>query len=347
MTEWSILCGDMAKKTTTRKTVTASKRRPNLTTPRQGVPAPVGNRKGGKVIVGITQMACGDDVRDNLNRQLKLLEQAARNGAQILCTQELFRSKYFCQCEDHRFFDLAEPIPGPSTEALSKLAKKYKVVIVGSLFERRAAGLYHNTAVIIDATGKLAGIYRKMHIPDDPLYYEKFYFTVGDTGFRAWETQYGTIGTLVCWDQWFPEGARLTAMQGAQILFYPTAIGWHPSEKAEFGEAQHDSWETMMRSHAIANGCYVAAPNRIGVEHIYDAQGKPVSEEGIEFWGQSFIAGPDGRVLQRASVDREEILVQECDLSRVEFSRTHWPFLRDRRIDAYENLTKRFVDPQR
>jgi N-carbamoylputrescine amidase len=310
-------------------------------------PRGVAPRRGGRsniVTVGITQMACGDDLDDNLDRQLRLLEQAARNGAQILCTQELFRSKYFCQCEDHRFFDLAEPIPGPSTAALAKIARKHRCVIIGSLFERRAAGLYHNTAVVIDTDGELAGIYRKMHIPDDPLYYEKFYFTVGDTGFRAWETAYGTIGTLVCWDQWFPEGARLTAMQGAQILFYPTAIGWHPGERQQYGEAQHDSWQTMMRSHAIANGCYVAAPNRIGLEHICDSSGKRVSEDGIEFWGQSFFAAPDGRVLQRASVDREEVLVQECDLSRVEFSRTHWPFLRDRRIDAYGDLSKRFVD---
>ncbi len=296
------------------------------------------------VQVGITQMHCGEDVKDNRDRQVKLLEQAARNGAQILCTQELFASKYFCQVEDHRFFDLAETIPGPSTERFAKIARKYKTVIVASLFERRAAGLYHNTAAIIDATGELLGIYRKMHIPDDPLYFEKFYFTPGDTGFGSWQTAHGRIGTLICWDQWFPEAARLTAMAGAEILFYPTAIGWHPGERAEFGEAQHDAWQTMMRSHAIANGCYVAAPNRIGIEHVYDAAGEPVSEEGIQFWGQSFVCGPDGRVLNRASVDREEVMVQACDLSRVEFSRTHWPFLRDRRIDAYSNLSRRLID---
>ena len=301
--------------------------------------------KGSKnvVQVGLTQMACGPDAGKNLANQLKLIEQAAKRGAQIICTQELFRSQYFCQCEDHRFFKLAEPIPGPSTDALQKLAKKHKVVIVGSLFERRAAGLYHNTAVVIDADGRNLGIYRKMHIPDDPLYYEKFYFTVGDTGFRAWETAYGTIGTLICWDQWFPEGARLTAMAGAQILFYPTAIGWHPTEKQQYGEAQHDSWETIMRSHGIANGCYVCAPNRIGVEHILDANGQPVSPDGIEFWGQSFVSAPDGQVVARASSDKEEVMVVPCDLDRVEFSRTHWPFLRDRRIDAYQDMTKRFV----
>jgi len=296
------------------------------------------------VHVGLTQMACSEDPRDNLNRQLKLVERAAKDGAQIICTQELFRSQYFCQVEDHRFFDLAEPIPGPSTQALSKIAKKHKAVIIGSLFERRSAGLYHNTAVIFDTKGEIKGVYRKMHIPDDPLYYEKFYFTIGDTGFRAWQTEYGQIGALICWDQWFPEGARLTALQGAQILFYPTAIGWHPSEKNQYGEAQHDSWELMQRSHAVANGCYVCAPNRIGLEKIRGADGNYVNEDGIEFWGQSFVASPDGRVIARASSDKEEVLVIPCDLSRVEFSRTHWPFLRDRRIDAYENLTKRFVD---
>jgi N-carbamoylputrescine amidase len=296
------------------------------------------------VTVGLTQMACAPDFKTNLKNQIRLVEEAARGGAKIVCTQELFGSQYFCQVEDHRFFKLAETIPGPSTDAFAKLAKKHKVVIVASLFEKRTSGLYHNTAVVIDADGSIKGIYRKMHIPDDPLYYEKFYFTPGDTGFRTWETKYAKIGVLICWDQWFPEGARLTAIQGAQILFYPTAIGWHPSEKAEYGIAQHDSWELMQRSHAVANGCYVCAPNRIGVEHILDAKGKPVSEEGIQFWGQSFVAAPNGQVVKRASVDKEEVLIVPCDLEKVEFSRTHWPFLRDRRIDAYENLTKRFVD---
>jgi N-carbamoylputrescine amidase len=296
------------------------------------------------VTVGLTQMACGPDFKKNLKNQLRLAEQAAKAGAKIICTQELFGSQYFCQVEDHRFFKLAETIPGPSTDAFCKLAKKHQAVVIASLFERRTQGLYHNTAVVIDADGSILGIYRKMHIPDDPLYYEKFYFTPGDTGFRTWNTKYAKLGVLICWDQWFPEGARLTAIQGAQILFYPTAIGWHPSEKAEYGVAQHESWELIQRSHAVANGCYVCAPNRIGVEHILDAKGKPVSAEGIEFWGQSFVAAPNGQIVQRASVAKEEVLIVPCDLDKVEFSRTHWPFLRDRRIDAYENLTKRFVD---
>jgi N-carbamoylputrescine amidase len=289
-------------------------------------------------------MACTADPEQNLRNQVRLVEEAARRGAKIICTQELFRSQYFCQCEDHRFFQLAETIPGPSTEALSKVARQHGVVIIASLFEKRASGLYHNTAVVIETDGSIKGIYRKMHIPDDPLYYEKFYFTPGDTGFRAWDTSYGKIGVLVCWDQWYPEGARLTALQGAEIIFYPTAIGWHPGEKAEYGEAQHDSWELIQRSHAVANGCYVCAPNRIGVEHIPGADGKLVSEDGIQFWGQSFVAAPNGQVVHRASEDREEVVVVPCDLEKVEFSRTHWPFLRDRRIDAYGDITKRFVD---
>ena len=296
------------------------------------------------VNVGLTQIACGPEFRANLAKQARLVEQAAKQGAQIICTQELFGSQYFCQMEDHRFFKLAEKIPGPSTDALGKIARKFGVVVIASLFEKRADGLYHNTAAVIDADGSIMGVYRKMHIPDDPLYYEKFYFTPGDTGFRAWETKFAKIGVLVCWDQWFPEGARLTALQGAQILFYPTAIGWHPSEKAEYGEAQHESWELIQRSHAVANGCFVCAPNRVGVGKILDAKGKAVSEEGIEFWGQSFVAGPNGQVIRRGAVDREEVMVVECDLEKVEFSRTHWPFLRDRRIDAYGDLTRRFVD---
>jgi N-carbamoylputrescine amidase len=299
----------------------------------------------GRVVnVGITQMACGEDLNANLKNQVKLVEAAARQGAQIVCTQELFRSVYFCQLEDHRFFKTAETIPGPSTDALGKVAKKHGIVIIASLFERRAAGLYHNTAAVIDTDGSIMGIYRKMHIPDDPLYYEKFYFTPGDTGFRAWDTKFGKIGVLICWDQWYPEGARLTALQGAEILFYPTAIGWHPKEREIYGTAQHESWELIQRSHGVANGCYVCAPNRIGIEKVLDADGRPASEDGIQFWGQSFVSGPDGQVIKRASVDKEEIIVHACDLERVEFSRTHWPFLRDRRIDAYENLTKRFVD---
>jgi N-carbamoylputrescine amidase len=296
------------------------------------------------VHIGLTQMSCSEDPAHNLKKQLRLTEQAAKQGAEIICTQELFRSQYFCQVEDHRFFKLAETIPGPSTDALGKLAKKHKAVIIASLFEKRADGLYHNTAVILDADGSINGIYRKMHIPDDPLFYEKFYFTPGDTGFRAWDTAHGKIGTLICWDQWFPEGARLTALQGAQILFYPTAIGWHPSERKQYGKAQHESWELIQRSHAVANGCYVCAPNRIGHEIITGPDGKPVDKDGILFWGQSFVAAPDGQVIHRSSADKEEVIIVPCDLDRVEFSRTHWPFLRDRRIDAYENMTKRFVD---
>src|SRR6476646_1913998 len=310
---------------------------------RQSAKANAGSRSR-CVVVGLTQMACSDDPKQNLASQVRLVGQAARQGAQIICTQELFRSQYFCQVEDHRFFKLAETIPGPSTDAFSKLARKHKAVVVASLFEKRTQGLYHNTAVVIDADGSILGTYRKMHIPDDPLYYEKFYFTPGDTGFRAWNTKHAKIGVLICWDQWFPEGARLTAIQGAQILFYPTAIGWHPAEKAEYGQAQHESWERIQRSHAVANGCYVCAPNRIGVEKILGPDGKPVSEDGIEFWGQSFVAAPNGQVVQRASVDQEEVLIVPCDLENVEFSRTHWPFLRDRRIDAYGNMTKRFVE---
>jgi N-carbamoylputrescine amidase len=244
---------------------------------------------------------------------------------------------------------LAETIPGPSTDALGKIAKKYCCVIIASLFERRAAGLYHNTAAIIETDGSIKGIYRKMHIPDDPLYYEKFYFTPGDAcgehaGFKAWDTTYAKIGVLICWDQWYPEAARLTALQGAEILFYPTAIGWHPSEKTEYGVAQHESWELIQRSHAVANGCFTCSPNRIGIEHILDTTGKPVSKDGIEFWGQSFIASPNGQIVEKASIDKEQVLVVPCDLEKVEFSRTHWPFLRDRRIDAYGDITKRFVD---
>ncbi len=290
-------------------------------------------------------MACGVDPKANLARQLALAGKAVAKGAEIVCTQELFKSPYFCQTEDHRFFALAETIPGPSTDAFQAFAKKHRVVVVASLFEKRAAGLYHNTAAVIDADGSLLGIYRKMHIPDDPLFYEKFYFTPGDTGFRAWKTRKGTIGVLICWDQWYPEAARLTALQGAEILFYPTAIGWHPREKAEYGVAQHDSWELIQRSHAVANGCWVCVPNRVGHERVAGTDGRPVHPDGLQFWGQSFVAAPDGSVVKRASATREEVLVVPCDLDRVEFARTHWPFLRDRRIDAYGDLTRRFVDP--
>lgn len=290
-----------------------------------------------KVTLGLLQHACTGDPAANLKKTLALAEKAARQGARIICTQELFRSHYFCQAENHESFKLAEPIPGPSTKAFQQLAKKHQVVVVASLFEKRAGGLYHNTAVIIDADGRLLGRYRKMHIPDDPLYYEKFYFTPGDTGFRAWQTRYGKIGVLICWDQWYPEGARLTALQGAEILFYPTAIGWHPGEKRQHGAIQHGAWEVIQRAHGVANGCYVAVTNRVGHE-------RPVGGDGIEFWGQSFVAGTSGEILAKASVGREEILLVPVDLGRVDETRTHWPFLRDRRIDAYGDITKRFID---
>jgi N-carbamoylputrescine amidase len=289
-----------------------------------------------RVTVGLLQSACFAAPSENLSKTLAAAESAAAHGAQIICTQELFRSQYFCQSEDHRNFELAESIPGPTTEAFQKLAKEKSVVVVASIFERRAAGLYHNTAAIIDADGSLLGLYRKMHIPDDPLYYEKFYFTPGDLGFRAWQTRYARIGVLICWDQWYPEAARLTALQGAEILFYPTAIGWHPLEKAHQGQKQHDAWETIQRAHAIANGCYVAVPNRVGHEKL--------AGDGIEFWGQSFVAGTSGEVMARASVGQEEVLLVSLDLAQVETTRTHWPFLRDRRIDAYNGLTKRLLD---
>ena len=289
------------------------------------------------VKLGLLQTICSPNPEANLKRTLALAEKAANQGAQIICTPELFRSQYFCQSEDHKCFQLAEPIPGPSTKAFQKLAKQKKVVIIASIFEKRAAGVYHNTAATIDADGSLQGIYRKMHIPDDPLFYEKFYFTPGDLGFRAWKTRYGTIGVLICWDQWYPEGARLTALQGAEILFYPTAIGWHPKEKAEYGELQHDAWEVIQRSHAVANGCYVAVANRVGLE-------RPVGGDGLEFWGQSFVAGTSGQILAKASADQEEVLITPIDLGKVDVTRTHWPFLRDRRIDAYGDLTKRLID---
>jgi N-carbamoylputrescine amidase len=289
-----------------------------------------------KITIGLIQTACSADPVENVENTLSAARRAAKDGAQIICTQELFRSQYFCQSEDHANFALAEPIPGPTTLALQKLAKEKKAVVIGSLFEKRASGVYHNTAVIIDADGSLLGLYRKMHIPDDPLFYEKFYFTPGDLGFRAWQTRYGRVGVLVCWDQWYPEAARLTAMQGAEVLFYPTAIGWHPSEKAKHGQRQHSAWEIIQRSHAVANGCYVAVPNRIGHEKL--------AGEGIEFWGQSFVAGTSGEILAKASVNKEEVLLASVDLSQVDVTRTHWPFLRDRRIDAYADLTKRLLD---
>jgi N-carbamoylputrescine amidase len=282
--------------------------------------------------LALVQMSCAPDKRANVEKALSRIGEAAAAGANVVCLQELFASQYFCQSEDHRQFDLAEPIPGPTSDALAAAAKQHAVVVVASLFERRAPGLYHNTAVVFDADGATAGVYRKMHIPDDPLYYEKFYFTPGDLGFRSMDTQAGKLGACVCWDQWYPEAARLTAMAGAQVIFYPTAIGWLLDEKEEYGVSQHSAWETMMRSHAIANGVFVAAVNRVG------------REGGIEFWGASFVADPNGNVLARASHDKEETLLVECDVSRIDVVRTHWPFLRDRRIDAYEGLTKRYLD---
>jgi len=292
--------------------------------------------KSNKFTIGLVQMRCGLDPKENLDKAAERVVEAAKQGAQIVCLQELFRSQYFCQKEDAATFDLAEPIPGPSTELLGKVARDKGVVIIASLFERRAAGLYHNTAAILDADGSVRGLYRKMHIPDDPLYYEKYYFTPGDLGFRAHETKFGCIGTLVCWDQWYPEGARLTALRGADILFYPTAIGWHPSEKEQYGHAQASAWQTIQRAHAIANGVYVAAVNRVGHEGPADG--------GIEFWGGSFVADPFGVILKEGSRTDEEILVVECDRARVEEVRRNWPFLRDRRIDAYGPITNRFLD---
>jgi len=280
-------------------------------------------------------MKCDTDPQINLDRAVERIRDAAAKGGQIVCLQELFRSQYFCREEDARLFDLAETIPGPATERLCPLAKELGVVIIASLFEKRAAGLYHNTAAIIDADGALLGIYRKMHIPDDPLFFEKFYFTPGDLGFRSFDTKFGRIATLVCWDQWYPEGARLAAMTGANILFYPTAIGWHPAEKAQWGAAQHDAWRTAQRAHAIANGIFVAAVNRVGFEGP--------KERGLEFWGASFVSDPFGRVIAEASHDKEEILVVECDTAIMEEVRRNWPFLRDRRIDAYGGITNRFL----
>jgi N-carbamoylputrescine amidase len=288
-------------------------------------------------------MSATSDPEHNLQHALDQVRDAASRGAQIVCLPELFQTQYFCQREDSTLFDLAEQIPGPTTAKLSDLAKQLKIVLVASLFERRAAGVYHNTAAMFDVDGKLLGLYRKMHIPDDPLYYEKYYFTPGDLGFRAFDTGVGRVGTLVCWDQWYPEGARITAMQGAQVLFYPTAIGWHPSEKEEFGFAQHDAWRTIQRAHAIANGVYVAVVNRVGHE-TGDIRGKSASGAGLEFWGGSFICDPFGRVIAEASHDREEILIGEVDLKNIEDTRRNWPFLRDRRIDSYAPITSRLID---
>ncbi|MCK9211698.1 MAG: carbon-nitrogen hydrolase [Ignavibacteriaceae bacterium] len=288
--------------------------------------------------VGVLQLAFSADVNKNLKKAIEWIKKAAKQGAEIVCLPELYRSQYFCQKEDTSLFDLAETIPGPSTNAFQKVAKENKVSIIVPIFEKRANGLYHNTAVIINSDGKILGTYRKMHIPDDPAFYEKYYFTPGDLGFKAFQTKTGKIGALICWDQWFPEGARLTALQGATTLFYPTAIGWHPYEKEQYGKAQRDSWITIQRSHAIANGVYVASTNRVGFEKTVETQA------GLEFWGSSFICDPQGVMLVEASTDKEEILLAEINLEHLEDVRHNWPFLRDRRIDAYGDITKRFID---
>jgi len=288
--------------------------------------------------VGLVQMAMSASPEENVRRAVDKVREAAGLGAEVVCLPEVYRTRYFCQTEDHANFGLAEAVPGPSTEALSRVAKETEVAVVVPVFERRAPGVYHNSAVVLDADGRVAGLYRKMHVPDDPLFYEKFYFAPGDLGFRAFDLRPGRIGTLICWDQWYPEAARLTALQGAVVLFYPTAIGWHPAEKAEHGASQRSAWQTIQRSHAIANGVYVAVVNRIGHEV------PPVGGEGLEFWGTSFLVDPFGIVIAEASTDREEILVGDVDLARIDEVRTHWPFLRDRRIDAYAGIDRRFID---
>jgi len=286
--------------------------------------------------IGLVQMGCDADRDTNLAKAEAAIADAAKKGAQIVCLPELFTGPYFCQTEDYKLFDLAEPIPGPSTERLGKAAKANNVVVVGSLFEKRMPGVYHNTATVHDADGNFLGIYRKMHIPDDPLFLEKYYFTPGDTGWKVFDTKYAKVGTLVCWDQWYPEAARLTALQGAEVIFYPTAIGWHPKEKAEYGEPQHSAWQTSMRGHAIANGVYVGAVNRVGHEKL--------TGDGLEFWGQSFVSDPFGRLLKVGSVNKEEVIVIECSRKWAEEIRRNWPFFRDRRIDFYGGITKRVAD---
>ncbi len=296
-----------------------------------------------KFKVGLVQMSTTSDPDKNLQRAIDQVQQVAAQGAQIVCLPELFQTQYFCQREDSSLFDLAQPIPGPVTVRLATLVKQLHIVLIASLFEKRAPGVYHNTAVTFDVDGSVLGLYRKMHIPDDPLYYEKYYFTPGDLGYRAVDTGVGRVGTLVCWDQWYPEGARLTALQGAQLIFYPTAIGWHPAEKTEFGAAQHDAWRTIQRAHAIANGVFVAVVNRVGHE-TGDIRGKATPGAGLEFWGGSFLCDPFGRVIVEGAHDKEEILVGEVDLAAVEDVRRNWPFLRDRRIDSYAQITSRLID---
>ncbi len=293
-----------------------------------------------QVNIALLQMKVENSKEKNLEKTISMIEEAVKNDAQIICTQELFLTPYFCQVEDWDYFDLAEEIneDNKTIRILSDIAKDKKVVIIASLFEKRAKGLYHNTAVVLDADGTFLGIYRKMHIPDDPHFYEKFYFAPGDLGYKVFKTKYANIGTLICWDQWYPEAIRLTALKGAEIVFYPTAIGWLPSEREEYGKSQYTAWETVQRGHAVANGCYVAVANRVGFEP------SPDGNEGIEFWGQSFIANPYGEIIKKASVDKEEVLVQNIDLSLIEEFRKVWPFFRDRRIDSYGDITKRWID---
>ena len=288
--------------------------------------------------VGLVQMTPTPDSRQNLERAVHMVGEAAAAGAEVVCLPELFRSLYFCQREDAELFNLAETIPGPSTKAIGSIAREKKLTVIVPLFEKRAPGVYHNSAAVIGADGEIIGIYRKMHIPDDPGYYEKFYFTPGDLGFRSFTTPVGRIGTLICWDQWYPEAARLTALRGAGILFYPTAIGWHPREKESLGAQQRDAWMTVQRGHAIANGVYVAAVNRVGLE-IPDAD-----SPGIEFWGGTFLADPFGVVIASAHTDREEVVIGTVDPARIEEVRRGWPFLRDRRVDAYAGIDKRYIE---
>ena len=289
--------------------------------------------------IGAIQIACSANSEGNLERAAAKVEEAANNGAQIICLPELFRSKYFCQKEDSALFDLAESVPGPSTETLGEIAKAQGVTILASVFERRTAGVYHNSLVVLNECGEIAGLYRKMHIPDDPAYYEKFYFTPGDRGFQAIKTTHATVGPLICWDQWYPEAARMTALQGAEILFFPTAIGWHPREKSEEGQLQREAWMTIQRSHSIANGVFVVAVNRVGHE-------APAGGDGLEFWGSSFVCDPFGVIVAQAPVDKEDVMVVDIDLSQIEEVRRNWPFLRDRRIDAYGGISKRFLDEE-
>ena len=291
-----------------------------------------------KFKIALLQMSAGKNRKDNLKKAVDWIGKAAKQVAKVICLPELFCSPYFCQSEDTKYFDLAEPIPGNSTKILGKAAKKYGVVIVASLFEKRTAGIYHNTVALLNPKGEVSGIYRKMHIPDDPSYYEKFYFTPGDLGYQNFKTEFGNVGTLICWDQWYPEAARITALKGADVIFYPTAIGWHPNEKEEHGKQQFDSWRTVQRGHAIANGVYVAAVNRIGHEK------EKIDDAGIEFWGSSFVADPQGVIIAEASHDKEEIVIAEIDISRIEYIRRNWPFLRDRRIDSYSEINKRFLE---